>query len=344
MNDTGAYEAYLRGGGRHVEEVENELLPEAAFAEAQAAGTVAALRDFVQQHPNSTRLEEARVAIHRRFGQVREDFTNQAATSDPRMPVFMGHLLDWLEAHDSPPVEVRFIAPSGEALSVIDQNLDLFSEVQGVTGGIAPVAPHFTPERSAGRETHITQVLQRGFAPIFPEDVMQLSHAGRIDPALQDNAVSRPTFDVTYTIRPSGTVYTSDTSTRGFVGIQVEFHIQMRIPDSGETWGLDTVVEPPEHFVVSTYDRLGLDPSGNGDYQDGIVYSVMGNRAFDNLGNQLALSFFRPESGAYREALAASERDARGDADRENNPLGLPSGLPQGLLDSLADLPDDNTY
>lgn len=340
VNSTWAFEAYLRGGGRHAEEVENELLPEAAFAEAREAGTVAALRDFVQQHPNSTRLDEARAAIHQRFAQVREDFTNQAATSDPRMPVFMGHLLDWLEAHDSPPVEVRFFAPSGEALSVIDQNLDLFSEVQGVTGGIAPVSPHFTPERSAGRETHITQVLQRGFAPVFPSDVMQLTHAGRIDPAQQEIAVTRPTFDVTYTIRPSGTVYTSDTSERGFVGIQVLFHIEMQIPDSGGTWGFDTVVEPPEHFTVSTYDRLGLDPSGNGDYQDGIVYSVMGNRAFDNLGSQLALSFFLPESRAYREAATAAERDARGDADRD--PSGLPSGLPQGLLDGLADLPSDS--
>ncbi|HJL16700.1 MAG TPA: hypothetical protein RMH99_13640 [Sandaracinaceae bacterium LLY-WYZ-13_1] len=333
-NRTYVWEAYMRADGRHDDEVEDRWLPEAAFAEAQREGTVAALRDFVRAHPDSARVDEARAAIHERFVQVRQDFVSQAATADPRMPTFMGHLLDWLEANDSPPVQVRFFAPSAESLAMIDENLDLFGEVQGVTGGIAPVAPHFTPARSESRERHITEVLQRGFSPIFPSDVMQLTHAGRIAPAQQGEAITQPTFDVSYSIRPSGSVYTSDTSNRGFVGIHVDFHIQMRIPDSAETFGFDVNVEPPEHFTVTSYDTLGFDPNGDSAYQDGLVYSVMGNRAFDNLGNQLALTFFRPETPAYRQAQAAAERERRGDAAAQR-PAGLPAGLPPGLLDDL---------
>lgn len=334
LNTTWAFNHYLRAGGRHVQEVEDQLLPEAAFAEAQREGTVSALRDFVREHPNSARIDEARAAIHERFAQVRRDFLAQAATGDPRMPAFMGQLLDWLEAHDSPPVRVRFFAPSAESLALIDQNNDLLGEVEGVTGGIAPVAPHFTPERSERRENGITTTLQQGFAPIFPSDVMQLEHAGRIGPAQQAEALTQPAFDVSYTIRPSGSVYTSDSSTRGFVGIHVDFHIQMRIPDSGETWGLDTSVEPPEHFTVTSYDRLGFDANGDSAYQDGLVYSVMGNRAFSNLGNQLSLAFFRPDSNAYRQAQVASERDMRGDPPR----LGL-GNLPPDLAEALGNLP-----
>jgi len=336
LNTTWALNAYLRAGGRHAREVEDQHLPEAAFAEAQREGTVSALRDFVREHPGSARVDEARAAIHERFAQVRRDFLAQAATGDPRMPTFMGRLLDWLEAHDSPPVRVRFFAPSAESLAIIDQNNDLLGEVQGVTGGIAPVAPHFTPERSERRENGITTTLQRGFAPIFPEDVMQLSHAGRIGPAQQAEAIAEPTFDVSYTIRPSGAVYTSDSSSRGFVGVHVDFHIQMRIPDSGETWGIDTSVEPPEHFTVTSYDRLGFDPNGDSAYQDGLVYSVMGNRAFDGLGNQLSLAFFRPDSNAFRQAQAASERDMRGDAPRPG--LG---NLPPDLAEALGNLPSN---
>src|SRR5690606_28893053 len=138
----------------------------------------------------------------------------------------------------------------------IDQNLDIFGELQGVTGGIAPVAPHFTPERSTMRESNITRVLSQGFAPIFPSDVMQLEHAGRITDAERDAPLTQPAFDVSYAIRPSGSVYTSDTSTRGFVGIHVDFHIQMRIPDDAETWGVDTSVEPPEHFTVTSFGYI----------------------------------------------------------------------------------------
>lgn len=323
-NRTYAFNAYVWEDGRHRQEVIDRWLPEAAFAEAQEAGTVSALRDFVRAHPSSARVNEARQAIHQRFVQVRQDFLSQAATGDPRMPVFMGRLLDWLEAHDSPPVRVRFLAPSAEALAIIDQNLDVFGEVQGVTGGIAPVAPHFTAQRSTTRESNITRVLQQGFAPVFPSDVMQLEHAGRVGEAEQSAALTQPAFDVSYTIRPSGSVYTSDTSTRGFVGIHVDFHIQMRIPGDADTWGVDTSVEPPEHFTVTSYGYV--DPSGDSAYRDGLVYSVMADRAFDQLEHHLALSFFRPGTRAYDQAQAAAQREARGEEGGGRFP-GLP-GLP----------------
>lgn len=336
-DDTYTYNAYVRAYGRHRQEVIDRWLPEAAFAEAQRVGTVAALRDFVREHPNSARVTDARAAIHQRFVQVRQDFMSQAATGDPRMPLFMGRLLDWLEAHDSPPVRVRFLAPSAESLAVIDRNLDVFGRLQGVTGGIAPVSPHFTPERSSARESNITRVLSQGFAPVFPSDVMQLEHAGRITDAERDAPLTQPAFDVSYTIRPSGSVYTSDTSPRGFVGIHVDFHIEMRVPGDAETWGVDTSVEPPEQFTVTTFGYG--DPAGDSDYRDGLVYSVMADRAFDRLEHQLALTFFRPGTAAYEQAQAAAEREARGDA--AGRPPQLPPGLPNFPdLPSLPSAPD----
>ncbi|MDH5493780.1 MAG: hypothetical protein OEY14_17650, partial [Myxococcales bacterium] len=223
-----AAEAYLRNGGHHVAEVRDHYLPEAAFVEAQRTGTVTALRDFVRAYPMSPRAQHARGVIHQRFEQVRETFLGQASQADPRMPTFMAQLLAYLEAHDSPPVQVRFAAPSSASLAEIDQNLGVLGDAPA--GGIAPVAPHFSASLSGPREGFITRSLQQGFEPIFPADVMSLEQGPAI--AGDDKRAGPvPSLDVSYEIRPSGAVYESSTSNRGFVGIYVTFHIEMRIPE-----------------------------------------------------------------------------------------------------------------
>ncbi|MGF1468851.1 MAG: hypothetical protein ACFCGT_22220 [Sandaracinaceae bacterium] len=317
-------EAYAENGGWRAAQVIAHDLPEAAFREARQSGTVSSLRRFVSRYPDNPHVGEARAAIHERFVQVRRDFLASAASGDPRMPRFMGHLLDWLEAHDSPPIEVRFFAPSADALRAIDLNLGRLAQEEGVRGGIAPVSVHFTPERSAQRETSITRGLQRGFAAVFPEDVMALRHAVRTAEAEATARLDRPTFDVRYVLQPSGAVYTSDRSPRGFVGIHVDFAIVMRVPGSAAPWSIEVPVEPPEHFTVH---RFGAAP-GTHPHQDGLVYSVMADRAFANLGNELALRFFRPGTPAHREALAGAERDREGERSLLPHLPPLPGPMP----------------
>ena len=48
-------------------------------------------------------------------------------------------------------VAAPLLAQEAAKTTNVYQQLDLFGEVQGVSGGIAPVSPHFTPERSAPR-------------------------------------------------------------------------------------------------------------------------------------------------------------------------------------------------
>ena len=107
-------------------------------------------------------------------------------------------------------------------------------------------------------------------------------------------------------------------------GFVISFHIQMRIPQSTETWAIDTTVEPPEHFTVSSSNTFGL--GGDEAYRDGLVYSVMADRAFDQLANQLALAFFRADSNAYAQAQAAAAQQHRGEA--PTVPAGLPTPAP----------------
>lgn len=282
-------EDYIRAEGRHAEEAARTALPAAAFREAQRTGTVEALRDFVRAYPSSAQAGQARQVIHERFESVRASFNSQAATSDANMLVFMGQLLTWLEAHDSPPVRVRFYAPSTLALAAVDAALPR---------GVTPISPHFSQELSEPRERSITTVLERGFAAVFPRDVMSLEHAGRVVEGAPPET-EHATIDVAYIVAPSGTVYVDRVDGRQFVGIVIEFTVRMSIPGSTTTHTFALLVEPPETFSVS-YDSYGGGPS------EGAVYSAMASRAFDQLGSRLPMVFFRPDSPAYQQAVAGS--------------------------------------
>jgi hypothetical protein len=304
-------ECYVYGGGWHAEHVRDVVLPAAAFRAATSEGTVAAMRDFVREHPQAPQVPEARAAIHTLFESSRAQFMAQAATSDPSMPAFMTALLQFLEANDSPPVMVRFDAPSSEDLGATDTAL-----AAEVGRPVAPIAPWFTPERSESREETVTRVLQRGFAAVFPNDVMTLEHAGRRPESAPEGTLVDPTraeIEVRYLVRPSGSVYESSTSERVFVGIFVDFFVQMRVPNSTQAFSFVLEVEPPEHFTVTTYGgAYGQDS----ELSDGAVYDEMARRAFDQLSSRMGLVFFRPDTAAYQSAVAESQRQRAGDADR----------------------------
>lgn len=303
-------ENYIRNGGRYSDEATQVHLPAAAFAEAQQTGTVTALRDFILAHPTAQQVPMARQVVHQRFAQVHQQFLAQANMSKPAMPQFMEALLAWLEAHDSPPVQVRFAPPSSETLAAVDASL------RERSSDISPISPHFTAERMESRENGITEVLRRGFGAVFPEDVMSLNHAGRT----ANVAANVPTFDVRYQVLASGATYTSQETGREFVGIAVNFDVQMRIPDSPITYEFVVNVEPPEHFRVNYQDTLG-GPT------DGIVYITMGRLAFEQLSNQVRMVFFAPGSTAFQQAAADASQQQQ---NAPTNPLGALEGL-QGI-------------
>ncbi|MEM7604577.1 MAG: hypothetical protein AAF411_04405 [Myxococcota bacterium] len=291
------YERYLRYGENHRTEAE-ELLFQAAFTEAQATGTVSALRDYVREYPTSPHLAQVRQVMHQRFETVKAEFLQQASQSNPAMPVFMSDLLVWLEAHDSPPMQVRFSAPSSETLAELDQTLASRSS------NMTPIAPHFTDDRSQPREAGITEVFQRGFRAVFPEDVVSLTHAGRAD---INQPAPVPSVDIRYEIRPSGATFHNDAG-REFVGIHVNFIVAMKVPERAESHEFQVAVQPPEHFTVSytDYGGPGAGPS------DGVVYSTMARLAFEKLSANIALHFFRPGTPAFQQAAGELQAPSGG--------------------------------
>jgi hypothetical protein len=291
---------YLRTGDE-VDEAREQYVPIIVYREAVRRNSVQALRDYVRANPHSRFTTEARGLIHDTFVRVRARFDEQATSDNPQMTSFMTALLQYLEAHDSPPVQVRFRPPTSDALAAVDARLaaDGGRRLQG--RDVVPIAPHFTLATAGPRERAITTSLQNGFRVVFPNDVLTLEDGERIMGASPESVTS-PTIEVSYDVRPSGEFYQLRSGNRAFVGISVDFAVRMRLPDSANTFSFPLSVAPPERFQFS-YETSAGSAAGP---SDGRVYSVMAGRAFDRLSAQMGGVFFRAGTEAYRTLNAAA--------------------------------------
>lgn len=314
---TSACQSYLAFGGPHADEVRAQHLPRAALREAEQRDNVTALRAWLREYPRSPLAADARRVIHGHFERVQRSYTEQAATDDPRMLPFMLHMLRFMEERDSPPVQVRFAPPSTELLTRADSLLQE-EGMRLVHRPVAPIAGQFDEASSVPREQAITRSLQRAFAVVFPGDILRLVDGGRLAGAAAAQDPNAATFDVAYTVAPSGSFYTSDTQARAFVGIIIAFTVTMRVPGT-EPYRFDVTVQPPRHFTVNrSRDNEGEAP-------DTLVYDVMAERAFDRLSDRFRAVFFRPGSPGFNGG-------ARDDANDEPAEPAEPQGAttPQG--------------
>ncbi|EDM74088.1 hypothetical protein PPSIR1_16150 [Plesiocystis pacifica SIR-1] len=292
-NDTYLLNDYVYAGcTRHLDEVQNVLIPKAEFEEAKAEGSVTALRQFIETHPGSVHEPDARAAIHELFAKALADFQATASDANPNILTTVTAMLNWLEAADSPPVAVRFRAPDPSILHDVDEVVKSMTLEE--TGGlpIAAISPSFDDQRTRVRESYIVNELEAGFLRVIPADILDLELGERIpeDLDLEANRPDAPTIAVAYTVDASGSIYANELNTQGYVGIEIYFIVSMLIPgtDGAEppptlTFVLD--VEPPSEFSVST-DGIALTPS------DFLVYDVMAKKAFENLSTSLKGAFF----------------------------------------------------
>lgn len=306
--DSWQVEAYLRWGELHRDEARG-LLVVKKLEEAEDAGTVTALRDFLRNYPDAPEAlrDQARAAIHDHFTRALDQF-RAIASNDADTVGFVERLIAFEEAHDSPGLRVEFRPPRTEQLAAMDDVLREFSQGKY---DFAPLAPHFGDDTAGLREAEIVTSLSQGFARVFSEDVLHLDNGGRVAgdaPAAADRA----TIDVAYEVRPmqdadGPVIYLLDdpvpyprlggiggpdgaadedlpTNKRLYMGIEVDFKVTMRVPGHDQPRELTLLVQPPERFSVST---------GPGDPSDSSVYAIMTSRAFDELRSKLGSAFFR---------------------------------------------------
>jgi hypothetical protein len=295
-----AYQLYVDEGWLHVKAA-REKLPFAALADARKARTVTAFRNLLTKYPNSPVEAEARSELHAFYEKSLAAFRQQAPP-DPRLQSFMGNLLGYLEKSNLQAFEVSFVRPNASLLRSADQRLE--ARATNLGGRFEPVAPHFAEQSALTREQLIVNQLARGFAAVFPADVLQLSMGATL-PSPRDAPADRPLLVIVYAVVPSGDFYQSERQSnldfmgpRVFVGIQVVFDVSMRFPGEAQPLTFNLSVAPPERFNVR-YTQYGVMDSGP---SAGDVYTVMAERAFDQLGEKLRGVFFSKDSQAFRSA------------------------------------------
>jgi hypothetical protein len=284
-------------------------LQDAKVSKRLRTASIGSLRDYIEE--GGRQSDAARGLIHERFEKARRDFHAQAV-DDPRLVAAIDAMLTWLEHHDVAEVPVRFRVGQS-ALADLDASLAA-TATPGMT--IVPIAPHFTPEVSGPRENHVTSVLGQGLRVVIPADVFTLEHRGRVhDRAAEEPAaVERPEIEVSYTVLPSGSAYSSALArNRVFVGILVRFDVVLRVPGETEPFRASFEVRPPAKFEVQ--NTTG----------DASVYAVMAQRAFDELRQKLVVTFFRPGSAAHDEALRVIDAH---EAERAKQDRGAGGGAP----------------
>jgi hypothetical protein len=305
-----ALRAYLDWGKRHRKDAQKRFF-EISLDEARRMNTVTALRNFLHEQADAPEelKQQARAAIHQFFVDALAKF-KEVASDDAETVAFVERLLAFEEEHDSPGLLVQFRSPPTEGLSGMDA---MVKEMAGTEYDFAPLLPHFGEDTAGMREGEIVTGLSTGFSSVFTQDVLSLQNGGRI-PADGTVAADRATIEVSYEVRPyldeegGPVIYTmtepmdgilppgadDDELPKGkrlYLGIEVNFEVQLRVPGHAEARKLVLLVQPPERFSVG---------GGYGDPSDSNVYSVMTSRAFDELQAKLSAAFFAapPEAPA----------------------------------------------
>jgi hypothetical protein len=271
-----------------------------AYMDAKDKNTVAALRDFQKKYPKAADVPTAKKRIHELFQKTLTDFRPRASKTDPVLVPFVESLLGYMETNDSPAMEVRFRRHNSPSLSVADKILATPDPDDDTPGELAGASSHFEPDDAAPREKAVVDAMKKGFATVFPADVLPLSQGNDLNPLEKAvPLVTKPSILVDYTVAWSGSTYVDKTEGRRFVGVIFDFDVVMTIPKEAKMLKLKFSVRPPERFTVS-YSSFS-DPTfgslytkGLGGPSDSQVYEVMALRAFDQLSSKIQDDFFQP--------------------------------------------------
>ncbi len=288
-----AYEAYLRHGWLHLDEVREEFLPRAKLKEASAKSEVVerinGIREVMARklipavHAEAQQLLKA--ALHAAFEKASSAGTVAALRDFQRSypeaedvpaakarihELFQKTLADF-KPRASKPGSVAFVEA---LLAYMEKNdspplevrfrrhnarsLELADQAlaRGGARDLALASAHFEPSDAASREGAVISAMQKGFGGVFPTDVLPLEKGEDLDP--NDSSVpstSKPSVFVDYTVGWSGATYTNSRENRQFVGVVFDFDVVMTVPGDNKTLKLQLKVLPPREFTVS-YDTF----------------------------------------------------------------------------------------
>jgi hypothetical protein len=299
-----AYFSYLEYGTSHRDDAYRALRL-IDLEEALEAGGVDDLRRFLSRSGDYPDLDaRARDRIDAMYREALRAFREQASDDD-QMLRFVDRLLTHLAGSDSARVLVKFQPPDAGNLDLVDAVIESKPEMLADDSEIIPIADHFSEQVSSFRHDAIIKSLRAGFADVFSAEFLDLRRADGTSPDERQLTYGRkpdpkklvglPSIDIAYKVDWSGGLYSSESSGKVYVGINVLFKVAMRVPGDPEPFTFEVEVTPPDRFQVSYQsDLFEGGPSGPADSK---VYTVMANRAFDQLATKLRGAFFAQAGG-----------------------------------------------
>lgn len=323
-DDATAYRAYLARGGARRDEVAAVLLPKAELRQAEKrgtvealetfarehagsrieadiaaalrkamlgeldaakrAGTVTALREFAARHPEHRVVEpELRAALHAAFQRSLAAFRAHAASKDEDVPPFVERLLAWSEAHGAA-AEIRFRMRPSKTLDDADV---VVKKSPYFRGAASLPSRHLDAAHLAPREDRLADALIRGFADVFPRDVLALAKGSAFDGDGAPPEPKVPTLFVEYGAELWSSGFVSRNPRGVYVGMIFPAQLSFRIPGDRGTLKLAlSARQAPDVALVKP-------PDGS----DAKVYEALATSAFESLAKKALASFFEPHDG-----------------------------------------------
>jgi hypothetical protein len=252
----------------------------AGLERAKAAGTVAALDDFAKAYPEHLVDRELKAARHALYAKALAAWSAKANV-DPATHTFMEKLLAWAEKN-GPAAEVRFrFRPSK---SIEDADKSIMRSGPHYPGPDALLSRYVSADAMRPREERVAQSLAKALADAFPAEVLSVTAGPPLAPDAPLPGV--PAIVVDYTSEWSRANVACTRPPTVFAGLIFTFDSSFNLPDGTPPVKVTTRAwRGPELWKVKPGDL------SREDYEK-LVYDSMIDGAFDALDKKLNDAFF----------------------------------------------------
>lgn len=327
LNDSASYRLYLEHGQRFSGEVGDVLLPRSELRDAEKVGTVEALLQYKQRHPNSkiqaevtaslrkamlSELEKAKqpgtlsalrefaerfpehgvqpeldAAIHAVYEREFAVYKKRAPVKDKGAVNFVERLFAWAEKK-GPSVEIRFRRKPSTTLERADQFILKTPSFMGV---VTYPSRFFDDKHAAPREDTLSKTLVAQFGSRLAPELFDVSVGALVtEPELPEPKV--PTLFITHVAEWSGHNYTSHRPRGSYIGVHFHFEALFVIPGDPKPYKFKNEIFKHAATQVLNNPDEPVPPPGQAEEK---VYNTMGNDAFELFGKRLLAGFFAPQ-------------------------------------------------
>ena len=337
-NDVAAYRGYLARGKRHREIVASVLLPRAVlrgaieagtveaidgfmrdFPEtgikaevevarrnamvaelerARAKGTLAALLDFAQQHPDhglNAPFDQARSAL---FARAKARYRKEMTEGAEDHAALVDRLIAYAEkagaqktdaGHRGPAVEIRFQRIASKTLGRADAAI---RKNPMFNGAASYPAQYFEPKRLEPNETAVANAIKERFAKVFEPEILTFVVGAPVEGESDEPPEPTvPTLFISHRLEWSGGAVARDKPRGVFIGILLFFKTAFVIP--GDTAPLKSKYTAGENVSHELIAKNADKPSAGA--LESAVYESLLNDGFAQFrGRYLAKWFAKP--------------------------------------------------